>query len=84
MRVVEAAHEQEVVICSITSIGLAMPPAQNAFQTLSILERSSPVSMPNLDRDVLSAAIANVSRKAKYSGCLGGGCGRLAGSYFKD
>jgi len=34
------------VICSITSIGLAIPPAQKAFQTLSIFERNSPVSMP--------------------------------------
>jgi hypothetical protein len=33
------------VICSITSSGLAIPPAQNAFQTASILLRMSPVIM---------------------------------------
>jgi hypothetical protein len=33
------------VICSITSIGLAMPPDQKAFQIWSILLLSSPVSM---------------------------------------
>ena len=34
------------MICSMTSIELAIPPAQKAFQTLSILDRSSPVSIP--------------------------------------
>ena len=33
------------MICSITSSGLAMPPDQNAFQTLSILFRNSPGSI---------------------------------------
>jgi hypothetical protein len=33
------------VICSITSSGLAIPPAQKAFHTASIFARKSPVSM---------------------------------------
>ena len=45
VQIVEALEEQQVVICSMTSRGLEIPPVQKAFQRASILLRISPVSM---------------------------------------